>query len=85
MALDLKNSNKQWSSLKTDNESAYKHLPIGPDRSRYAIVALRHPQTGTWFAFRPPPLLFGAEAAVAHYSCFPRALEVLANCIFAKP
>ena len=85
MALDIKDSNKQWSFIKTYHESAYEQLPIDPDRARYAMVALRQPMAGNWCAFRPKSLLFGDEASAIHYNCFSRTIAFLVNRIFGKP
>ena len=85
ISLDLKDTNEPWIFFKQDHASAYKQLPLDPDHAKFAMVALRHPKLGTWFAFSPRSLLFGAEAAVTHYNCFSRALAVLTNKIFGIP
>ena len=85
IAIDIQETNRPWSFIKTDHEAAYKQLPLDPDHCNLAMVTLRHPTLGTWFAFPPQALLFGAEAAVIHYNCFSRILGVLTNKIFGIP
>ena len=85
MAIEIKDTQRPWAFLKTDHEAAYKQLPLDPEHARLAMVTLRHPTLGTWFAFPPQALLFGAEAAVIHYNCFSRILGVLVNKIFGIP
>ena len=85
MTRNIRNTNRPWSFFKADHESAYKQLPLDPDQAHLAMVALRHPVSGLWYAFAPRALLFGAEAAVTHYNCLSRAIAVLTNMIFGIP
>ena len=85
MAIEIQDTQRPWAFLKTDHEAAYKQLPLDPEQTRLAMVTLRHPTLGAWFAFPPQVLLFGAEAAVIHYNCFSRILGVLVNKIFGIP
>ena len=85
MTIDIKQTNRQWSFLKVDQEAAYKQLPIDPEQTKYATAALRHPHLNTWYAFRQTTLLFGSEADVIRYNCFSRVIAILVNRIFGIP
>ena len=85
LALDVQKTNRPWSFVKTDHEAAYKQPPLDREHAKLAMVTLRHPTSGTWYAFRPHSLLFGAEAAVTHYNCFSRTIVILINRIFGIP
>ena len=77
MAASVRRANCDWSFFKTDHESPYKQLPLGPAHQSLTAAALRQPHTGTWMAFAPRALLFGAVAAVLRYNAFSRSLAVL--------
>ena len=67
-----------WAFGKIDHEAAYKALPLRPDDSRHAIIALYNPSLRGWFGFRSRTLLFGSTAAVLHYNCLSRIIASLA-------
>ena len=85
MCLNIRHKRVPWEFFKTDHEAAYKQLPLRPEHTRLAFVALRDPLTSRWMAFPPKALLFGATSAVLHYNCFSRLLAILANRIFGIP
>ena len=62
-------SARPWSFLKTDHASAYKQLPLRPDRAQLAAISLRGPTSDQWVAFRSRTLAFGSAAAVLHNNC----------------
>ena len=82
LELNIRGTEEPWVFFKTYHEAAYKQLPLAPAHAGLAMVALRHPTVGTWFVFTPRSLLFGAEAAVAHYNFRSRDVAVLADKIF---
>ena len=85
MCLEIRDANRPWAFFKMGRESAYKQLPLDQDHAKYDMATIRRPQSWTWFAFPPRALLFGEEADVAHYNCFPRILAVLVSRIFGIP
>ena len=85
MCLNIRPSGRPWGFFKADHEAAYKQLPMMPEHTKLAFVALRDPNTSRWMAFHPKALLFGATSAVLHYNCFSRLLAVLTNRIFGIP
>ena len=80
--MGVQNTSRPWSCIETYHEAEYKQLPIDPDRAKLAMAALRRLGTGTWLAFRPRPLFFGAETAAKHYTFAPCSLGVLVSRIF---
>ena len=85
MRLDVRRTRRPWGFFKADREAAYKQLPLRPEHTKLAFVALRDPITSGWMAFPPKALLFGAASAFLRYNCFSRLLAVLANRIFGIP
>ena len=85
MRRNVRSTRRPWEFFKADHEAAYKQLPLMPEHTKLAFVALRDPIASRWMAFHPKALLFGATSAVLHYNCFPRLLAVLANRIFGIP
>ena len=79
MCLDIRYTKKPCEFPKSDHEAAYKQLPLRPEHTKLAFVALRDPITYRWMAFPPKALLFGAKSAALHYNCLSRLLAVLAN------
>ena len=85
MCLKQRDTRRRWAFFKADHESAYKQLPMAPEHTNLALVALRNPTTGKWVAFPPKALVFGAVSAVLHYNCFSRLISVMFNKIFGIP
>ena len=63
MAIDIRDSDEQRAFLKTDHAAAYKQLPLGPDRAKYAMATLLRPTSGARYAFGPqtPPPFRGRD------------------------
>ena len=85
MAINVAQSARPWSSLKTDHAAAYKLLPLRPGQARLAVIALRDPATDRRYAFRSRTLVFGSTAAVLHYNCLSRCLASLISKTFGIP
>ena len=68
MRLNVRPTKKSCEVLKADHEAACKQLPMRPERTNLAFVAIRDPLTSRRMAFRPKSLLFGATSAVFHYN-----------------
>ena len=85
MAVTIAPSARPWSFLKSDHAAAYEQLPIRPENSELATIALRDPNTDRWAAFRPRALMFGSTAAVVHYNCLSRCLAALISRVFGIP
>ena len=85
MRLNVGPSEKTCEFFKAGHEAAYKQLPMRPEHSNLAMVALRDPVTSRWMAFHPKALLFGANSAVLRYRCFSLLSAVLFNRIFGIP
>ena len=71
--------------FKCDHKSAYKALPVDPDQSKLAVIVLRSPTDGKYYAFFSRTLLFGSTASVLHYNIFARIVTELCNKIFGIP
>ena len=74
-----------WSLFKADREAAYKLLPIYPADQRFAIAALRRPNSHLWYGFATRTLLLGTVYAVLHYNVLPRILAALTNRCLGVP
>ena len=85
MGLDCADTDRDWSFFKADRSAAYKTLPLAPDSAKLCLVTLRNPTDSKWYGFWPRTLLFGAVAAVLHYNCFSRIIEIWANRLFGLP
>ena len=85
MCLDVRHTRRPWGFFKADHEAACKQLPLRPEHTKLAFVALRGPIASRWMAFPPKALLFGAISAALHYNCFSRLLDVLPNRILGIP
>ena len=71
--------------FKCDHKSAYKALPVDPEQSKLAVIVLRSPADGKYYAFFSRTLLFGSTASVLHYNIFARIVTELFNKIFGIP
>ena len=78
-------SRSDWHFFKADHEAAYKQLPMKWEHSRLAVITLRCPTDGKWYAFRSRTMVFGAVAAVLHYNVFSRVLAELFTKLFGIP
>ena len=67
MRLNVRPTKKALGFFKADHEAAYKQLPMRPEHTNLAFVALRDPLTSRWVAFHQNALLFGATSAVLRY------------------
>lgn len=76
---------KQWAFGKIDHRDAYKALPLKPSEACFATLALRNPDDGVWYGFRPRTLMFGSTAAVLHYNCLSRVIASLACRLLLLP
>ena len=82
MCRSVEPSDRDWHFAKSDQEAAYKQLPLDWDRANLAVVSLRPPADGRWYCFVRSTLLFGAVAAVIHYNVFSRIISELMFRIF---
>ena len=85
LALKGASSRPGWSFFKEDRASAYKWLPLQPDRARYATATLRSPVDNRWYSFRPRALMFGSASSVLHYTCLSRIIASLACRLLGIP
>ena len=71
--------------FKCDHRSAYKALPVDPSHTKLAVIVLKNPKDGLFYAFTSNTLLFGSIASVLHYNVFARIITELVNRIFGIP
>ena len=71
--------------FKADHRAAYKSLPVCPNQTKLAVVVLKNPHDGLWYAFTSKTLLFGSIASVLHYNILSRAIAELMSLIFGIP
>ena len=71
--------------FKCDRKSAYKSPPVDPEQSKLAVIVLRSPSDGKYYAFFSRTLLFGSTAIVLRYNIFARIITELFNKIFGIP
>ena len=76
---------RDWSFFKADHEAAYKQLPLAPEFSKLAAVALRSPVDHLWYGFVSRTMVFGAVAAAIRYNVFPRLIAELFTKLFGIP
>ena len=74
-----------WSFGKVDHKAAYKALPIRPEDSRYAVIALWGPKRLIWCGRRTRTQLFGSTAAVLHYNGISRIIASLLSRLLVIP
>ena len=63
-----------WSFGKVDHKAAYNDLPIKPEDSSYAAIALWGPRRLIWCGCRSRTQLFGSTAAVLRYNALSRII-----------
>ena len=70
---------------KCDHKSAYKALPVDPQETWFAVITLKCPSDGKYYAFISRTQLFGSIASVIHYNVFARIIAELFTVIFGIP
>ena len=53
MCLNIRGFRKKWAFFKADHESAYKQLPMSPERTNLGLIAIRNPTSCKWMDFPP--------------------------------
>ena len=71
--------------FKCDHKSDYKALPVDPRETKFAVITLKCPVDGEFYAFISRTLLFGSIASVLRYNVFARIVTELFTLIFGIP
>ena len=82
ICLEIADTNREWSSFKTDHASA---SIVDPNEARMCIMGLRSPADRKRFGFLSRPLLFGASGAGLHYNFSPLIVAVSVAKLFGLP